>query len=121
EGGTRVQDPDDKVIVTYSSISTNAFEPYGECVMGNKGTLIVEGEQNAMLYGGSGRSTSVSVSTGGGGPALSSGASDGPADGGALRGLTPPARRTSIAVRRQAASGTNQVATGAECRCPARR
>ena len=40
----------DVVVVTYSSISTNRFEPYGECVMGNRGTLIVEQEQNAYLY-----------------------------------------------------------------------
>src|SRR6185312_10660910 len=31
----------DRVVVTYSSISTNAFEKYGETVMGTKGTLIV--------------------------------------------------------------------------------
>src|SRR5204863_9358083 len=34
----------DIVVVTYSSISTNDFEPYGECVMGSKGTMIVEQE-----------------------------------------------------------------------------
>ena len=39
----------DVVVVTYSSINTNAFEPYGECVMGSKGTLVVEEEQKAML------------------------------------------------------------------------
>jgi predicted dehydrogenase len=42
--------PDDKVIVTYSSISTNGFENYGECVMGTRGTLIVEKEESVMLY-----------------------------------------------------------------------
>jgi predicted dehydrogenase len=81
QGQRRVNDPNDKVIVTYSSINTNSFEPYGECVMGNRGTLVVEMEQNAMLWGGAGRSTSVSVSTAGGGaPALTSGASDSPGD-----------------------------------------
>jgi predicted dehydrogenase len=79
EGGHRVANPDDKVIVTYSSISTNDFEPYGECVMGNQGTLVVEGEQNALLYGGAGRSTAVTVTTTGGAPALASGASEAPA------------------------------------------
>ena len=32
------------VIVTYSSINTNGFETYGECVMGTQGTMIVEKE-----------------------------------------------------------------------------
>jgi len=37
-------------VVTYSSISTNGFENYGECVMGDRGTLIVEKEESVMLY-----------------------------------------------------------------------
>jgi predicted dehydrogenase len=44
------RNPDDKVIVTYSSISTNGFENYGECVMGTRGTLIVEKEESVMLF-----------------------------------------------------------------------
>ena len=36
--------------MTYSSISTNGFEPYGECLMGTRGTMIVEAEQRVMLY-----------------------------------------------------------------------
>jgi predicted dehydrogenase len=40
----------DHVVVTYSSISTNRFENYGEEVMGSKGTMIVEGEADLMLY-----------------------------------------------------------------------
>jgi predicted dehydrogenase len=65
----------DIVIVTYSSISTNSFEKYGECIMGSKGTLVVEEEQTAMLYGGAGaataqRGTGVTVTTTGGRPAL---------------------------------------------------
>ena len=40
----------DVVVVTYSSISTNEFEPYGECVMGTHGTMVVEQEQRAALY-----------------------------------------------------------------------
>ena len=42
--------PDDVVVVTYSSISTNGFENYGECVMGTRGTLIVEKEESVMLF-----------------------------------------------------------------------
>jgi predicted dehydrogenase len=67
----RPNDPNnDIVVVTYSSINTNSFEPYGECIMGSKGTLIVESEQNAYLYGTAGRSTAVSAGTTGGRPAL---------------------------------------------------
>jgi predicted dehydrogenase len=80
DGGRVVRDPNDKVIVTYSSISTNKFEPYGECVMGNRGTLVVEEEKTAMLYGGASKSTAVSVTTSAAGaPVLSADASS-PAD-----------------------------------------
>src|SRR5207249_1991944 len=65
----------DIVTVTYSSISTNDFEPYGECVMGSKGTLVVDREQSVMLWGPSGRSTAVTVSTSGGRPVIDSSAS----------------------------------------------
>jgi predicted dehydrogenase len=44
------RDESDVVVMTYSSISTNGFEPYGECLMGSRGTMIVEGEQRVMLY-----------------------------------------------------------------------
>ncbi len=62
----------DIVIVTYSSISTNAFENYGECIMGSKGTLIVEKEETALLFGPAAaqRGTGVTVTTTGGRPAL---------------------------------------------------
>ncbi len=72
----------DVVVVTYSSISTNAFEKYGECVMGSKGTLVVEQEQDAMLWPATGRSTSVSVTQSGGRPALDTSSSTGPAEAG---------------------------------------
>jgi predicted dehydrogenase len=76
----------DLVIVTYSSISTNGFEKYGECVMGNRGTLIVEEEQNAYLWtetppqGAAPRSTDVSASTAGSGPVLDTSASTAPTE-----------------------------------------
>jgi predicted dehydrogenase len=72
-----VKDRNDIVVVTYSSISTNAFEPYGECVMGSHGTMIVEKEESVMLYteGAGARSTAVSVTNTGGKPALDSSAS----------------------------------------------
>lgn len=50
DGKPVVKDPSDVCVVTYSSISTNEFEPYGECVMGTRGTLLVEKEQNAFLF-----------------------------------------------------------------------
>lgn len=45
-----VKDPNDRVVLTYSSINTNSFEPYGECLMGQHATLVVEQEQEAFLY-----------------------------------------------------------------------
>jgi predicted dehydrogenase len=50
KGKPVVKDRDDVVVVTYSSISTNSFEVYGECLMGSRGTLIVEAEQRALLF-----------------------------------------------------------------------
>ena len=73
--------PEDIVIVTYSSISTNSFEPYGELVYGTHGTLIMQQELETMLFKeGSGYSTrltveerkdgkSVPATSGSGGPA----------------------------------------------------
>jgi predicted dehydrogenase len=71
-GANYENDKEDKVVLTYSSINTNDFEPYGECVMGSDGTLIVEGEKMAMLYARGGRDLAVSVSTAGKEPALDS-------------------------------------------------
>ena len=44
------QDKNDICIVTYSSISTNRSEPYGETVFGSRATLVMKMEQEAMLY-----------------------------------------------------------------------
>ena len=49
-GPNYATDKNDLVVVTYSSISTNQFENYGECVMGTHGTMVVERESNVMLY-----------------------------------------------------------------------
>ncbi len=82
------------VAVTYSSITTNSFESYGECVMGNKGTMVVQTESDVMLYSNAGRSTSVTVTTQAGGqPALDSWGS-GPAPGGAAAAPRPAAAST---------------------------
>lgn len=50
KGGKGGTDPNDIVVVTYSSFNTNGFETYGECLMGSRGTLIVEGEADAYLF-----------------------------------------------------------------------
>ena len=87
-------DKNKKIVVSYSSINGNAFGEYGEIVFGTKGTLILEKEQETMIYptGGAGTSTSVTVTKGkddkpvmtsaesGGGPAMAVGkaALDGP-------------------------------------------
>ncbi len=66
------KDPQRKVCVTYSSINGNGYGGYGEVVMGTKGTLILEREQEVMLFKGSATTTNVSVARGpgGGGPSL---------------------------------------------------
>ncbi|WP_437186886.1 Gfo/Idh/MocA family protein [Planctomicrobium sp. SH668] len=86
----------DKCIVTYSSISTNKFEPYGEIVYGSRGTLFMKTEKEAMLWKEEGRGSNgggpdqrlwvVSGSAAGGGPVLeayetTSGASKGGSSG----------------------------------------
>lgn len=70
----------DICVVTYSSISTNKFEPYGELVYGSRGTLFVKTEKEAMLWKEEGRGSSgggadqrlwvVSGTAAGGGPVL---------------------------------------------------
>ena len=55
------EDPNKKIVVTYSSINGNGFGGYGEVVMGTKGTLILEQERDVMLYKDSDRDTRVTV------------------------------------------------------------
>ena len=60
-------DANKKIVVTYSSINGNGFGGYGEIVMGTKGTLVLEREQEAMLYSNyAGPSTRVGVRDEGG-------------------------------------------------------
>lgn len=65
-----VADPNKKVMVTYSSINGNGFGGYGEIVYGTEGTLVLEQEQDAMLYKGSAASTQIEVTNKGGKPAM---------------------------------------------------
>jgi predicted dehydrogenase len=69
----------DRVVVTYSSINTNAFENYGELVYGTRGTMIVESEAELLLYKEAdknvkgdawGKSTSITVETKGEKPTI---------------------------------------------------
>jgi len=78
-GGT---DKSDIVVVTYSSFNTNEFENYGECIMGSKGTMVIEKEKDVFLFkekdktkkgdaAAGGRDTKINVTAAGGGkPAM---------------------------------------------------
>ncbi len=44
------EDKNDLAIVTYSSMSTNSWEPYGEAVFGSRGTIVMKTEKEALLY-----------------------------------------------------------------------
>lgn len=55
------EDPNKKVVVTYSTINGNGFGGYGEVVMGTKGTIVLEREKEIMLYKDSNTSAKVSV------------------------------------------------------------
>jgi predicted dehydrogenase len=55
------EDKNKKIVVTYSSINGNGFGDYGEVVMGTKGTLVLEREQEVMLYKGGAKDTRVTV------------------------------------------------------------
>jgi predicted dehydrogenase len=69
------QDPNKKIVVTYSSINGNGFGGYGEIVMGSKGTLLLETEQEVMVYKTSETSSRVSVKADKGGPTMDTQAS----------------------------------------------
>ncbi len=79
-GKTHEQNKNDVAVVTYSSISTNRQEFYGETVFGSRGTLIMKEEKEALLYkeqspssgGGLDQRLWVIDNAKGGGPALDS-------------------------------------------------
>ena len=77
-----VEDENKKIVVTYSSINGNGFGGYGEIVMGTKGTLILDREEELMLFAGS-SAASVSVKK------------DGPPDTYDTRGAAPAADKTA--------------------------
>jgi predicted dehydrogenase len=57
----KVADANKKIVVTYSSINGNDFGGYGEVVMGTTGTLILEREQEALLFARGGPNTKIEV------------------------------------------------------------
>lgn len=69
------QDPNKKIVVTYSSIMGNGWGGYGETVMGSKGTLLLDREQEVLLFKNSDTSTKVGVKDDKGGPTLDTQAS----------------------------------------------
>lgn len=70
------QDAHKKIVVTYSSINGNGFGGYGEIVMGTKGTLVLEKEQDVMLYQKSSTSAKAGIKKdGAGSPTLDTTAS----------------------------------------------
>ena len=69
------QDPNKKVVVTYSSINGNGFGGWGEVVMGTKGTLILDKETDVLLYRNSDTSSKVGVAAKDGGYVLDTSAS----------------------------------------------
>ena len=88
-----VKDSDDIIVVTYSSVNTNGFEKYGECLKGSRGTMIVEEEKEVYLFKenepgkakSGGRDTAVNVTTAGGGkPAMEASSTWGGAAGTAV-------------------------------------
>ena len=65
-----VADPNKKIVVTYSSINGNGYGGYGEIVFGTEGTLILEQEQDAMLFKGSSTRRRSKSTTKSGKPAM---------------------------------------------------
>jgi predicted dehydrogenase len=87
----------DRVVVTYSSINTNRWENYGEMLYGTRGTMVVEGERDLLLYkepnpnikgdgGGGGKSTYVTVDASKGKPTIETSPSAAGASGPAVPG-----------------------------------
>ncbi len=68
-------DNDKKIVVSYSSINGNGYGGYGEVVLGIKGTLVLDKEQEVMIYPIQGTNTKVGVTAKGSGAILDTSAS----------------------------------------------
>lgn len=101
------KDKGDHVVVTYSSINTNSFDQWGEQVMGTRGTLVVDREEQLLLFkepdpnkgSAGGKSTAIIVEKVGSKPTLeTSGSTSNPTFAAAQGGLAttnadgPPSR-----------------------------
>jgi predicted dehydrogenase len=107
------EDKNKKIVVTYSSINGNGFGDYGEVVLGTKGTLVLEREQDVMLYKGAAKDTRVTVAKSkdgsptldttesGGGSSVAAGGKPG-ADGPPSRGYTEEMEHWAWCVRNPA-------------------
>lgn len=71
-------DPNKKIMVSYSSINGNGYGGYGEVVMGTKGTLVLEKEQDVLIYKTSDTASRIKVATDSGGPTMGTQGSGGP-------------------------------------------
>ena len=69
------QDPNKKIVVTYSSINGNGFGGYGEVVLGTKGAIVLDRELEVMLYKDADVGAKVSVKSDKGGYSLDTQAS----------------------------------------------
>ncbi len=86
------QDSDKRIVVTYSSINGNGFGGYGEVVMGTKGTLILDREQEVMVYSQQGTSARAGVAVRGSSAVLDTSASGDAAPARAAQGSGPVSR-----------------------------
>lgn len=107
-GKPQLQNKDDIVVVTYSSFNTNSFEKYGECVMGSRGSMVIEEEKDVYLFkepdktkkgdaAAGGRDTKVTVTTAGGKPAMEATSTWGGGGGAAIsKGASAPAWDSAV-------------------------
>jgi predicted dehydrogenase len=81
------------VVVAYSSITTNRFDNYGEIVFGTKGTMIIEAEQDVLLFSeGGGKTTEITPAvTRPGGATVNGSPSEPDGGGGPARASADPA------------------------------
>ena len=86
-------DPNKKIVVTYSSINGNGYGGYGEVVMGSKGTLVLEKEKEAYLYSNKSSTTKVGVKGDAGAAALDTTASGDPSPAKAAENASGPVSR----------------------------
>lgn len=100
-----LQDNNKRVVVTYSSINGNGFGGYGEIVMGTKGTLALDREQEVMLWADSATGSRVAVKDDAGGPTMDTQAS----------GAAGPAAKTAESLGPVSRGYTEQIEHWAWC------